>query len=113
MTRALFGPVAQDAQDDLEEDCRVLGLDPGTIPKGAQEDEGVWPQHVPAVRAFLTVAGQWRTVPHGLDGVRYLGLDYGAAKAGFDLSGLEVGPDLWAEVRVIEAAAAAALNGKE
>ena len=38
------------------------------------------------------------------------GLDYSAARAGFELAGIEVTPALWGEVRTIEAGAAEELN---
>lgn len=40
----------------------------------------------------------------------WLGLDYAAAKAGLDLAGIEISPDDWARLRVIEVAAVKALN---
>ncbi len=40
------------------------------------------------------------------------GLDYAGARAGLGLAGLNVTPDLWSDVQVIEAAAVAALNRK-
>lgn len=112
MTGALFGPVAQAAWDDLDEDCRVLGLSPATLPPVREDEGGVWPCNVAAVDAFLAVSRQWRSAAGGMERVRYLGLDYAGAKAGFELAGIDVSPDLWARVRVIEAGAVAALNGE-
>ena len=40
-----------------------------------------------------------------------LGLDYTAVRAGFDLAGVKITPDLWAEVQLIEAGARDAMNG--
>ena len=40
----------------------------------------------------------------------WLGLDYAAARAGLDLAGIEMTPDLWSEVRAIEAGAIEELN---
>lgn len=39
------------------------------------------------------------------------GLDYAAARAGLELEGIAVRPHDWAGVRVMERAAASALNG--
>lgn len=71
---------------------------------------GVWPQNVPAVRAFLAVCNQWRTISAGLAGARVIGLDYGAARSGLRMSGIRITPELWAEVQVIEGAAVAAMK---
>lgn len=43
-------------------------------------------------------------------GMHALGLDYAGARAGLGLAGVEVTQALWAEIRVIEAGAVAALN---
>jgi hypothetical protein len=59
------------------------------------------------------VSTQWRVVPvSSLEGGRliWLGLDYGAAKAGLDLAGINVTPATWAEVRCIEEGATLELN---
>lgn len=76
----------------------------------AEDDEGLWEEHAPALSAFLVVSGQWRTRPTGMGGSRWIGLDYGAARAGFDLAGLTVSPAVWADVREIEAGALDELN---
>jgi hypothetical protein len=81
---------------------------------GDGDREGVWPDNVAAVEAFLLVASQWRTVMREtVAGIRihYMGLDYGAAHAGLALAGVAVDPRTWWRVRVIEAAAREALNG--
>ncbi|MBI1201495.1 MAG: hypothetical protein GC182_03185 [Rhodopseudomonas sp.] len=41
----------------------------------------------------------------------YLGLDYAGARAGIEAAGIELTPDIWSGVRVMEAAAREALNG--
>lgn len=64
------------------------------------------------MRAFLAVSRQWRTAPMGMGGMRWLGLDAAGAEAGFRLAGIEMTPDLWSAVRVIEAGAISALNGE-
>lgn len=62
--------------------------------------------------AFLGISGQWRAVPAGTGGARYIGLDYAAAAAGLAFAGVEMRPDLWEQVRLIEAGAVRALNGE-
>nr|RDS96960.1 hypothetical protein DWF04_03920 [Cereibacter sphaeroides f. sp. denitrificans] len=76
-------------------------------------DEGVWPENVAAVQAFLFVATQWRWVGGGMGGLMAIGLDYAGARAGLDLAGVEVTPALWHELTLIEAGALAALNRSE
>lgn len=45
-----------------------------------------------------------------MGGSEFIGLDYGAVKDGFELSGLEVTPELWADLRLIESGARDELN---
>lgn len=42
----------------------------------------------------------------------WLGLDYAAAEAGLRLAGIAATPELWSDIRLIEAGAKAALNGE-
>jgi Phage related hypothetical protein (DUF1799) len=74
--------------------------------------DGIWPENAPAVVAFLAVAAQWRGIAQMEGGTHWLGLDHAAAKAGFDLAGITMTPDLWNEVQLVEAGACAALNGQ-
>lgn len=76
-------------------------------------EDGLWPEHLPAWQAWCAISGQWRTqVISGLSAPRviWLGLDYTAARAGLELAGIEMHPDLWAEVRTIETGAIEELN---
>jgi hypothetical protein len=98
------------APSEIELDARRWGLDPALFQEA--EPEALWQAHLPALNAFLAVAGQWRMVPRPGGGWIYLGLDYTAAQAGFALADITVSPDLWADVQMIEAGAVAALNGK-
>jgi hypothetical protein len=66
---------------------------------------------VPAIEAFLEIAGQWRVLPRYGAPPHYLGLDYAAAEAGLRLAGVAVTPALWDEIRLIECGAMAELNG--
>lgn len=66
-----------------------------------------------AWRAWCAVSGQWRTqAVSSLGGAAliWLGLDYTAARAGLDLAGIDITPDLWTEVRIIESGATEELN---
>lgn len=60
--------------------------------------------------AFREVGSQWRAVPLGRGKLFYLGLDYAGAKAGLDLAGIKVTPDIWRGIRVMEAETCAVLN---
>lgn len=73
------------------------------------DEDGVWPAHIEAVRAFLAVADQWRVIT-GESGGYWMGLDYGAVRAGLDLAGIVLTPAQWADVQMIEAGAKAARN---
>jgi hypothetical protein len=81
---------------------------------GGRSDAGVWADNVAIVEAFLGVTTQWRAMPLGGGFVAarivYLGLDYAAATAGLAAAGITVTPELWAGVRIMEAAACARLN---
>lgn len=55
--------------------------------------------------AFLRVATQWRYVCPGDGSVRHSGLDYSGVRAALDMAEIEVTPDLFAELQVIEAGA--------
>ncbi|MEJ0012788.1 MAG: DUF1799 domain-containing protein [Bauldia sp.] len=71
----------------------------------------LWPEHEAAVRAFMAVCGsQWRAAISPTGRIVYLGLDYAGARAGLDAAGIDVTPELWADLQTMEHAAAAALN---
>ena len=103
-----MAPAARE-EDDALADARRWGIDPDLVRPAEDAPTGVWPEHVAAVEAFLAIAGQWRMVA-GMGGLLALGLDYTAARAGLDLAGFNVTPDLWADIQVIEAGAKAVMN---
>lgn len=83
--------------------------------------EGLWPEHVPIVEAFLSVASQWRvaSVSSGMASVAggfstsrliFVGLDYSAVKIALDAEGVPVTRELWRGLQTMEFAAIAALN---
>ena len=75
----------------------------------------VWPENWEALCAFLAVSTQWRIVAlmTQLNGQTYYqGLDYAGVAAGLAGAGIAATPELWADLRVIEAAARNALNGQ-
>ncbi len=94
-------------QDDAQADAAVLGID---LEKhfGSDEvaEEALWVWHIAAVEAFLAVSSQWRTVSvHNR--VVPQALDYTAAQAGLQMSGLSIDAATWSEVRTIEQGAMA------
>lgn len=95
--------------DEFAADCRYWGLDPALF--APPQDEGLWPENVAAVTAFLVVSNQWRCTG-GPGGVVWHGMDYTAAEAGLRLANVTVTPGLWSDVQMIEAGAVEALNRK-
>lgn len=96
--------------DGALEDARHLGIDLSPEDLRAEPGAGVWPENVAAVKAFLAVATQWRFRPLGEGRSLATGLDYTAARAGLEMDGIKVTPDLWSKIRVIEAGAVVAMN---
>jgi hypothetical protein len=102
--------------------CEAIGAVHDPIGE-AEEFDGVWREHMPVVDAFLAVSSQWRTISVSAGGVitpmgggvaptvpLFVGLDYAAVKVGLDAERIEITPDLWRDLRIMEAAACAALN---
>lgn len=65
------------------------------------------PANWPSLMAFLDCQTQWR-VAAGMAGLVWFGLDYAACKLVLDAE--ELGPDVFRDLRVIEAAALPILN---
>lgn len=104
------GELDGSAPQEAEEDAARWGID---LPEGwgeRQLQDGIWEEHVPALVAFLAVSGQWRTRPHGMGETRWIGLDYAAVGAGFGFAGITMTPEVWADLRLIEAGALDELN---
>lgn len=85
--------------------------------------DGIWPEHVSIVTAFLAVCSQWRVSPVSQGGMMtpasgmiaptaplFIGLDYASVRVGLDAELIDVTPTLWRGLRVMEAEACAALN---
>ncbi|WP_407658938.1 DUF1799 domain-containing protein [Marivivens aquimaris] len=72
----------------------------------AEDSFEVWGCHLPALNAFLAIATQWAFRPSG----HVASLDYSRVEAGLRLAGIEVTPDQWSDVQVIEAGATEALH---
>ncbi|WP_269844498.1 DUF1799 domain-containing protein [Acidimangrovimonas sediminis] len=74
------------------------------------DEDALWPEHLDALHAFLAIASQWRFAAAGMGSVMAIGLDYQGAQAGLALAGIEVAPETWAQVQVIEGGAREAMN---
>jgi Phage related hypothetical protein (DUF1799) len=112
-TDGLFAPAPGTAtQDQLDDDAAFWNIDPDLLRHTADDDDGVWPDNVPAVLAFLQGVTQWRVTALAMGGLLVTGLDYGALRAGLDAAEVEVTPALWGDIRMIEGGAMAAMNGK-
>lgn len=72
----------------------------------AQDEFELYPENVPAVRLFERVRGCWRVVA-GVNGIKYLGLDWAQVHAKLEMSATDRGqwPALLADMEVIEIAA--------
>ena len=125
MSGGLFTGVgeASPAADGALADAVLWGLDDdavaairSSLAAGGQAFDGVWPDNVAIVEAFLAAGTQWRT---GLRPTRsgprlvWIGLDYAAARAGIEALGLSITPELWVGLMVMESAAREALNEAE
>lgn len=116
---------APDLDDDtatkVQDDAALFEMDEVSLAHlreamRAEDDDvcEVWLQHWDIVQAFIAVDTQWRAVVGGggfaPSRMVFIGLDYAGVRAGLDAEGIEVTPDLWRGLRVMEAAACAALN---
>lgn len=63
------------------------------------------------VRAFQAVSNQWQIVPLGGGRLYWQGLDYARARAGLKQAKIKLNAAQWSWLRVMESAAASALNG--
>lgn len=75
------------------------------LPPGWDDDDdedGVWPENEAAVHAFLEICSQFRTVAHFDGTLQRTGLDYPAAEVGLRLAEVDVTPELWGAIRIIE-----------
>lgn len=65
----------------------------------------MWPENWAAMEAFLSVQTQWSV---GMGGPT--GLDYTRVRAGLELAGVQVTPELFQQLRILESGALSALN---
>ena len=111
------GLLADGPEPEVIADARQAGMDDASLERlraDLGDEDGLWPDHVAVLEAFLLCDTQWRVVPvTGPDFVtriRYVGLDYAGCRAALALGGVAVTPGLFAALQVMELAAAAAHN---
>lgn len=84
-------------------DAALWGI---ALPQGWDEDDdaddGVWAENEGAILAFLEICTQFRFVSHFDGSLQRTGLDYLAAEVGLRQAGVEVTPELWQSIKVIE-----------
>lgn len=83
--------------------AKLLSID------SADEFDGVWPENVATVEAFLVCGTQWRAAA-GVERLVFLGLDYAGAKVAIEAAGMTLDPKLFNGLRAMEIAARDALN---
>lgn len=93
--------------DDALEDARRMGID--LTEEDFAPAFALWHWHLPAWEAFVAVCSQWRTAAT-MEGITVVGLDYSAARDGLAMAGIDIAPATWADLRLIEEGAVAALN---
>lgn len=69
----------------------------------------VWRESWPSLAAFFECDTQWRCAATTA-GLVFIGLDYPGAQAGLKAAGIEIDPELWSDIRVLEAEAISVLN---
>lgn len=79
----------------------MLGIPDGAINLDDDPDFAVWPENWPALLAFLACGTQWAY--GALGGV--VGLRYEGVEAALRMSGIEVTPELFEDLRAMEGAA--------
>ena len=76
----------------------------------------IWPENAAIVAAFFAIASQWRVITiwtnEGGQKQVFIGLNYASSEAGLRLAGLNVTPEEWAGVRIMEDEARRVLNGE-
>jgi hypothetical protein len=100
-----FSEAAEDAADLGLDD--IAGQLAGLTPQGF----AVWPDNMATVDAWLVVCTQWRVTAMANGQVLWLGLDYASAKVGLDCADTVLTAQQWANLRMMERVASAALNG--
>lgn len=97
--------------DEDKTDCKLLGIPLDGITPDNDRELGVWASNVDAVQAFLDVTTQFTRLAMPDGTFRVTGLNYPGAQAAWQMAGVDVTPDLFAQVQMIERGALAEWNG--
>lgn len=96
--------------DQARADALAMGATPESVEAAhgpEQKEFAVWPENWAALQAFLSVQSQWAV---GMSGPT--GLDYVRVKAGLEMAGVAITPELFAQLRLLERGALDAMSGK-
>ena len=115
------GDLGDNGADDAAEKARAMGVDEAQIQRdiaamrAAAPVIDLWPCNEPALRVFAAVSSQWRTAPLPGGGVWWQGIDYGVLPGVLRMMGIarREWADLFDDLRVMERAAASALNERK
>lgn len=77
------------------------------------EAEGIWPENLEAVLAYVEVCTQWRIIARADGSERAIGLDYAGVETGLKMAQVKVTASLWSDLQMIEIGARAAMNGEK
>ena len=96
-------------RDDALGDADLLGMPPEQLASlkislEGGDYNGVWVENLGVVYAFLLISTQWRMATVA-DRAITIGLDYAGAKVALDAAEVEMTPDLWGDLQVMEVAA--------
>lgn len=102
---------------DLEEaarDADEWGLSDMAAELAAEEPEdfGIWPENMGVADAWLVVCTQWNTTALPTGQVLYHGLRYTDVQAGLGGAAIDLSPEDWSKLRLMERVAAAIQNGR-
>lgn len=95
-------------RSENDDEAAFWNIDPALLT--TTETAGVWSINVQAVTAFLNIDSQFRMTALAGGGVLVNGLDYQGARAGLEMAGVTITPDLWGDIQLVEAGAVGEMN---
>lgn len=109
------GRNASKEESQWETECSAFGIDPDALNwKTERETENaqIWPDMRESVALFFNLATQWRWSSAGMAGAWRVGLDYPAVEVTARLSGLDMTPAVFSDIRILEQEALRVWNRK-